>query len=181
MKAIMNTLEKEVLLRSICLFVFGLLALLIPEMLYKATIIIIVGFLAIMGLFNVVGALRTKGKNEPYLFPLLYSILLLILALIVYLYNKQLASLTVILIGIVLLLNGILDVFRYANGKEEVRQPANVLLIIGIIGIIAGVVVIINPFGSMIFLFRFVGFVLMAVSAGDVFFLKKDQVQLDEK
>lgn len=181
MKAIINTLEKEVLLRSIGLFVFGLLALFIPNMLFNATIIIIVGFLAIMGLFNLVGALRTKGKSEPYLFPLLYSILLLILALLVYLYNQQLASLTVILIGVVLLLNGTLDIFRYANGKEEIRQPVNALLIIGIVGVIAGVVVMINPFGSMMLLFRFIGIVLMIISAGDVFFLKKNKAKPNGK
>lgn len=181
MKTIIDTLEKEVLLRGICLFVFGLLALFIPDMLFNATVIIIVGFLAIMGLFNFVGALRTKGKNEPYLFPLLYSIFLVILALLVYLYNKQLASLTVILIGIVLLLNGTMDVFRFANGKEEIRQPAIALLVIGVIGIVAGIVAIINPFTSMMVLFRFVGIILMIVSAGDIFYMKKNKVQLNEK
>lgn len=173
MKEIIQTIRKETMIRSLCLIGFGLLALFIPRQLYKILVILIVGFLAVLGLFHLINSIQKKREGMPYVFSLIYSLILLVAALIIYLYNVQLASLSVVLLGILILLNGAGHIIRFTGGREYVNGPSTAIVVTGIIGIVAGVVVILNPFGTVLVLFRFIGAVLIFIGIADIYFWKK--------
>lgn len=173
MKEIIQTIRQETMIRSLCLIGFGLLAVIIPRQLFHLTVLIIVGFLAILGVFHLIGAIRKRHEEQSYIFTLIYSIFLLIAALIIYLYNVQLASLSVVLLGILILLNGVGHIIRYTNAKNYVNGPSTAIAVIGIIGVVAGVIVILNPFGTVLLLFRFIGAILIFIGIADIYFLKK--------
>jgi uncharacterized membrane protein HdeD (DUF308 family) len=111
-----------------------------------------------MGIFNLVSAFKNKvsGYNPTTGFAIFYFVC----ALLIWLFAKPIVSMLPILLGISFIIGGAMRLSQSLN----LRHYANVnwlpMLIYGVFMIVAGILLVINPFSSAMMFFRFFGIIL---------------------
>lgn len=172
MQQLYTTFRRYNWLQSIVSLALGVLLLLVPKIVTSAAIALIAAYIAIQGIIGLVAAIRA-GKDNPMQDNKMaegLSIGLIVVAVVFYLLAKPLLASLPFILGLILIFMGI---NRLVSGFSRNRTYVNVtpwsMAIYGALLIIAGIVLVINPFGTLMLLFRFFGGTLIAMVIIDFF------------
>ncbi|WP_430606249.1 HdeD family acid-resistance protein [Enterococcus sp. DIV0180] len=158
------------LVRAIIYIVLGVLIVINPRAVFNLIGYLITTYFCLLGIFNLFEDYKRKKQVGSWGFGLFSGIIFLILALVVLFFAPAIASILPILLGLAIICNGIFQLIMGLNMKSTPWLIYSVLLLIG------GIVLLFNPFASLLVLFQIFGVILivMGVSEAISFFkLKK--------
>ncbi|KRN28930.1 hypothetical protein IV38_GL001140 [Lactobacillus selangorensis] len=107
---------------------------------------------------------RATGDRNPYY----GGISLLILAVILLLFAKPLASLLPVVLGILLIVYGLQKLGFARRNQRFVNVTPWPAYVYGILVLLLGAVVLFHPFGSLLFLLRGVGIVMCIMAISEI-------------
>lgn len=180
MKNLVNQLTTFTLVKTLIYIVLGLLIVINPALFFTSITYIITGYLAILGIINIFQAIRLKDGNSIVNSSFIVGCMYLLFALIVLLFAKGIASFLPIFLGVLIVLNGLLQFNANNNSIREVnpRFRLGSMIYSGIL-VVAGLLIIFNPFGSLLLLFRIFGGILIFMGVSEItsyFILKRNGV-----
>lgn len=161
MRTLFNKLASHALLRAAAYIILGLLMLLFPAQVTSAIVYILAGWVAVLGILNIVSYLRSKGDGAT-MFDLVSGILQLVLAVMMIVFSKFLVSILPVFLGVLIIIGAagsLAQTIRY--GQIAGRQNILLLVLYGLL-LIGGIVVVFNPFQSALFLMQVFGAITIA-------------------
>ncbi|MFD1466081.1 HdeD family acid-resistance protein [Lapidilactobacillus mulanensis] len=170
MDNLVKNIKRNMWLRAILFIVFGLLIALNPGTFINFAINVIALYLVVMGVLNLVSGLKNRhAETSSMNSTMVMGIIELVGALFVWLFAKPLLGMLPFVIGIVLLIHGINYIMQVRNNKRYVNSSTLPSYVYGGLVIIAGIVMIFNPFGSLTLLFSIFGWLLVVMGIAEIF------------
>lgn len=163
----MDVMKKYAIFRCVFYLVLGLAMLIFPDTVVQIIIYILAAYAVISGIISLVSSRKAEGGSGS----LVGGILLIALGVCLFLFYKAIASILPIFVGVMMILIGIAQLAQ-AFGARQYTGKLNVFqLILGLLVLVGGVVGVLNPFGSLIILFRVFGALtlIMAVNEFSLF------------
>lgn len=172
---IRRNFQNHALLRAIIYILIGLAIAINPGGFFNFVGYLITGYLALIGLVNIFEDLKNRKNGGVFGVGLFSGIFFLILALIVWLFSKEIVSILPILLGLGIICNGLFQLVLGLNLKSTGWIIYSVILLV------LGFVLIFNPFKSVLLLFQAFGVILifMGVLEGFSFFKFKNSQMID--
>ncbi|WP_214691424.1 MULTISPECIES: DUF308 domain-containing protein [unclassified Exiguobacterium] len=167
MEAFIQRLERSTLWQAIIYFVLGVLILLYPRFFFDVMVYVIAGYLAIMGIWMIFQGLRRRQGGLPPTF--FMGLIYLILAAVVFFFAETLASLLPILIGALFLFGGIIRLIQALGYRQSMSGRWLWFLIGSLLWIGVGILMLTNPFSSLLVLFQLFGGILIAIAIMELF------------
>ncbi len=113
-------------------------------------------------MINILEAHKNKKQTGDWGFGLVSGIVFLIIALIVLVFASAIVSILPIILGLVIIANGLFELFFGLNTKSKGWSLYSVLLLIG------GLILLFNPFKSLMFLFQIFGAILIFMGISEI-------------
>lgn len=161
MDNLVKNIKHNIWLRAAIFVIIGLLVAFKPGLLIDWSIKILAIYLVVVGIISLVNGFKQPRVNGGLNATMTVGILELVGALLVWLFAKPLLAILPFVLGIGLLIHGI----NYAMQIRSQRQYVNVKpwpsYLYAILVIVAAVILIINPFGSLTLMFRVFGWLLV--------------------
>ncbi|MFD1901940.1 HdeD family acid-resistance protein [Enterococcus termitis] len=168
MNNVMEQLRKYALLRGIVYIIFGLLILFDPRSVFQLAVYFISAYIALMGVLNLYDGFKVKKATGTYGMSFLGGIILLVLAGIILVFAKGIVSILPIFLGLVIVIIGASRAMQAVNLRSYVNVNWLPMLIYSGILIVAGLVLIFNPFSSLLVLFQLFGGILVFMGIGEI-------------
>lgn len=144
------------LLNGIFLLIFGLLAVFNPGLTLKLILFYMGILLLVSGVFFIAGAIYRKGRQPTWGGWLVTGVIDLVMGLLFVFYTELVLQVIVIIFGLWIVVIGLFQVITYINLKDNLPNKY-FHLITGILALLFGVLLIINPFEGGNFLTILVG------------------------
>lgn len=164
MKDLLKKITGHIIIGAIISIILGLTLFIWPNEISKAIIYLLAAGVAIMGIVNIVSYIRTKESVGS----IVVGVIELILALILFIFTAQVGSLIGIILGIIIVITGVLNIVSSIDLKRMQVGSWIWILLLNIIVVIAGVVVIIDPFPSVLIFAQALGIILICKGIIDV-------------
>lgn len=148
----MNTLfrqfQRYTFLQAILYFITGILALMYPQQFSKWVIYLIAAYVAFLGLANLINAFKEKRRSNVVGLQFYIGIFLLIAALGILVLAKPLLTLTTVVLGIFILINGVMRIMQAFN-LRKMNYSFLPWVIYGLILVIVGLILMFNALASI--------------------------------
>lgn len=166
-------LQRFALLRFIILFIIGCLLIFRARQTFNGVIYFIAGYLAFLGLMNLWVTYREKQHQGVIGFGVTSGVLLVVAALAVLLLAKPLVSLVPIIFGVLFVIQGLTRLLTKPAGPRVVNRSLLPGKLFNLAIILAGILLIFNPFATFLLVARFVGVILIFLALDEAirFFL----------
>lgn len=151
------------LINGILAILFGLFAIFVPTETSLTVVKYFGAVLIIGGVFGLINAIQLMKKKYEYVSTLVSSIISILLGLFIVIYTHKSLELFAIIMGIWALILGLVQLF-IALKLPLAGNNKNVFIFNSIITLLFGLILLFNPFGSMVALVILVG--VMALIAG---------------
>lgn len=179
----MNDLVKKIgrhmILQSIISIVLGVLLIAWPQITTMTLIYLMGAYAAIAGLFDLINYYRNRHLTNFVDGDLIGGIFLLIIALIIFVFPRAVASVFTIIIGIMVLLSGIVNMVRALEAKKYDEKGWIAVFLLNIVVTSGGILIIINPFSSAVTLVLILGILTLTKGIVDLvsFFMLKNALE----
>ena len=147
--------KNHAILRAVIYIIFGIAIAINPSGFFNFIGYILASYLTLIGLINIFEDFKSKKGTGYWGLGLFSGIFLLFLALIVLLFAETIASVLPILLGLSIISNGAFQLVLGLNFKSLSWIIYSGLLIIG------GVLLLFNPFNSLLALLQIFGITLI--------------------
>ena len=148
--------------------VAGLCLLLFPQMTTSVVFWGLAGVLIFMGAISLITYFRVATAKAVSGDGMASGLLLIVLGLIVGFARKTIASLLPVVFGLVLFIGGVFKTQGAFDLKRMGDERWFVILIGALFSLITGLIVLINPFGTLLTLMRVMGAFLLAEGVQDL-------------
>lgn len=144
-----STLEKQLwglaIAQGVLAILFGVVALFWPGLTVALLIVLFGVFILVWGIVGIITSLTSIGKDKFWWLELIFSVLAL--GLSVYMLRNQLdaATIFVFFIGLTFLVRGVVDILEGLFDAAQTGGSRVFHIVVGIIGIIAGIVTLAYP------------------------------------
>lgn len=165
MKDIIKKYLKAQSVSAIVMLVIGLGLLIFPGF-FAQTVCYILGALAIA---FAVSSIISYIRSPIVFFPMGYGIALFIIGIVLISYHKQVISILPLGVGIYLVINGISELLRALEYKKSYGGNWNSVIIPACITLAFGIILVLFPFGSTMFMLRVIGAALIYCAAENLF------------
>lgn len=165
MENLRKTMNKNIII-SVITFLLGLIIFVKPDATIKSIAIIMGIILIIMGSGPIVDLIRSEEKKLS--FAIAPSIILYVIAFVLFFSPELLVSIIPILIGISLIMSSAYKLQNIYNIKKMGNVFNMWTLIITLIILVLGLLLIINPFGGALAITKVIGICLMVYSVLDI-------------
>lgn len=148
--------------------IFGLFLLFKPDAtvtFVSRTIAIILAFVCLFGLYKY---LTRENKTKKFDISIIYSLVSLITAIVVFFYPTIVKGFIPITIGILLILNTLLKIGSLKQLKKDKIKDFGVTLLLFIIMIILGIILVLDPLQTALNMFQFLGIILTFYAVLDI-------------
>lgn len=167
MSSVLEKLKKYAVLRGVIYIIFGLLILLNPRSIFQLTVYFVSAYIAIMGILNIIDGVKVKKATDTYGMSFMGGIVLLVIALFVLVFAKGIVSILPIFLGLAIAIAGIARAVQSVNLRQYVNVKWVPMLVYGLVLIVAGLVLMFNPFSSVLVLFQLFGGILIFMGIGE--------------
>jgi len=168
MNTVMKRIGSSILAQAIISLLLGLFLLLWPAA-TPTTLVIILGiYIAASGLFSVLGYFRQK-EEERKTTTLIGGIFLVIVAIVLFVVPTLIAAFFALIIGVFVVIGGIANIIRSFEIRKYGGFGWPAILVVNILIVIGGLLIVFNPFGSIILFVSILGIVLIANGAINLF------------
>lgn len=161
METLIKRLERSTFIQASLYVVIGLLVILFPRFFFDAIVYLVAAYFAIIGLIAIFQGVRQKRDGLPPGF--FMGIIYLLIALIVFFFAETLASLLPIFIGALFLFGGIIRLVQAVGFRRTMVNRWMYFMLSSLLWIVIGLVMLANPFDSLLVLFQLFGGFLIAV------------------
>ena len=168
MKNIRNNIP--VILLTLFEFAVGVLLLINPEAFTKAVIIIFGAILVVIGAIYLVRVLRdkTEGVSGITMTMALVSLIVGILCIVFPSMVMSLFLVAAIIYGVILIVSGVYKAKSYTDAKKADSPLPAISLISALLSVALGILIVLNPFGTVRALFTFAAIFLIVEAALDL-------------
>lgn len=175
MNSLFKTMHRYAIIRSIAFVLLGIALFLMPNKSFDVLVYLLVGYNFLLGLVNLVGALKNKTSNGMQM-PLV--VFYFLFAIVLLLFAKPIASIFSIFLGFAIIIGGTTRATQALNLRNKyVNVSWLPMFLFGSILIIAGLVILFKPFATQLLLFRFLGFTMIVAGISElVAFIKLKQL-----
>ncbi|MCR5088904.1 MAG: DUF308 domain-containing protein [Oscillospiraceae bacterium] len=142
-----------------------------PEKFTRSVIIFFGIIMLIIGAGNLIQALRTRVDGAPDSYMMIAAAADLIIGIVLTLGNKFVYGIfpvVAVIYGIFLIIVGIHKLRVYRGLKREGFMPPILSLVSGLSAIVLGILIVLNPFGTVETLWKFAGVVLIGEAVLDL-------------
>lgn len=161
METFINRLERSTLVQAGIYILLGVLILLYPRFFFDVLVYVIAGYLGVVGLWMLFQGLRQRQGGLPPTF--FMGVIYVILAVVVFFFAEILASLLPILIGALFLFGGVIRLIQAFGYRRTIEGRWIWFLVGSLIWIGVGLLMLLNPFDSLLILFQLFGGILIAI------------------
>lgn len=166
-----KNVKTDIIYVSAGIIVTGILFVIFPGTDIKTICYIIAGILAILGIVKLITYFKRDRMEIFSSYDLVTAAVMLVLAIYIGAKPDTMAHVVNVLIGLVMIADGFLkvqhtiDLLRIKNGKWII------MMIAAVIGLAAGVTVLLNPFDTWSRLMIFAGILFMVMGAANIVFV----------
>lgn len=168
MKDAIKRISAHVIVQSVISILLGLFLLFWPQFTTIAIVYVLAGYLAVIGIIGVISYVRNKDKTSFVDGDLIGGVCELLLAVVMFIFPKVIAGAFSMLLGILVVLNGVLNMGRALEIKKYGMKAWIAVFVLNILITIAGVFIIINPFASTVTFVQVLGILLLVKGAVDL-------------
>lgn len=155
--------EKNMLFSTVITLILGLILAYSPE----GSIKVITGIIALMflliGILQLVDYIKQSKLEKMMSLSLILGILLTAVGVYLFINLESLANFITTLIGIAILIKSLFKL-QYAFNIRDISDKWFYNLIVGVVGIILGIVLLVNPFSSAKLFLRIIGIIFVVGS-----------------
>jgi len=164
--------------QGVLAILFGILALFWPGLTVALLIVLFSVFVLVWGVVGVIVGLSSIGTNKFWWVELLFSVLAVGLAVFMLRNPVDTAAIFIILIGVTFLVRGVIDVLEGLFDTDRGGDARSFAVVAGVIGIIAGVVVLLYPVSAGVAVVWVVGLYAVLYGALSIGFALRAQKNL---
>lgn len=161
MESMIARLERSTLIQAIVYIVLGGLILGYPRLFFDTIVYLVSGYFLLLGLWALFQGFRQRMNGLPPTF--FVGLLYLLFALLLVFFAPALASLLPLLLGILFLFGGLIRLIQALGFRRTMPGRWSWFLVGSLIWIGVGLLLILNPFASLLVLFQLFGGVLIAI------------------
>ena len=172
MEEFMKKMNQYDLLRGVLATILGLVIIWRPGMVFNGIVYIIAAYFALMGLLILYTALREKDHLAGSYAP---GILLLLVALAVIVLAKPIVAFIPFLLGLFVVIGGVRQLLQEIQLNRQGLAGTG-WFIFAILMIIAGAVLLLNPFKSVLLMFRIFGVIAVIVGISTMIRYRQQRV-----
>ncbi len=163
-----RSIRNRMLLTAAGCFALGMALLLFPDMFLTMICYIIGALLIAWGVLGILGCLRDHVARTG---TLLVSVIAAGTGIFVISQPRTISSILPIVVGLILLIDGIVNV-RHGIGLRQFGDRASTsVLVLGVITVVFGLVILINPYSTAEWTFRLIGIALVYSGLSDFIIL----------
>lgn len=159
--------------------VLGLLLLIRPQLLTNLVFNVCGAGLCVFGVLNVLRYFLHKDPYEGFNWELCLGLVLLTCGIVLIVFKNALLSLLPLVFGLVLLLGGIIKLQAAFNMRRMMYARWYLTMIAAVVSGALGIVIIVNPFGTLLTLLRVIGGALCVEAIEDLASLKSYREVID--
>lgn len=162
MKRFAELVSSSLIVQAVLSILLGLLLAIMPQTTVITVVYLLAAYLAVTGIVSLVTYARHRKDVGGSQSVLATGILLIIIALVVFIFPEAVAGVFSLILGILLALSGITNAVRSFELKKYGGSSWIGTLIISAAVAIGGVVIIVNPFDSTVTFVLVLGILLIA-------------------
>lgn len=147
-RSAIDTVRSNVAIQAALCVAFGLLLIIMPGTAALTVVRLLGIFFLLSGVASLFSYFHKGGSQEGSTSVLILGIVYLVCALIVFIFTKPIASVLSFILGILLVIGGVVNIFRSLNLREFGGCTWIIMLVISCIVAAGGVLITINPFGA---------------------------------
>lgn len=178
----LTVLEKQLwgfgIAQGVLAILFGILALFWPALSVGLLILFFGVFVLLWGIFGIVVSLVSIGINKFWWLELIFSVLALGLAVYILRNPIETALVFVFFFGITFLVRGVVDLLEGLFDPSKAGESRWFHIILGVIGVIAGIITLSNPVSAGAAIVWIVGLYAVLYGALGIAFAVRAQKEL---
>lgn len=159
---IRTNFQRYALLRSVIYIIAGLAIIINPTAVFHFIGYLITAYFVLLGILNLLEANKNRKQTGSWGFGLISGIVFFILALIVWVFAAAIVSILPVILGIVIILKSLFQLFVGLNTRSKGWSAYSILLLIG------GLILLFNPFKSVMVLFQLFGGLLIFMGISEI-------------
>lgn len=168
MGSFLKAVRSNMLAQAVVSIVLGLLLAFWPGITTITIVYMLAFYFAVAGAASLIAYFRTGGARSGSAGVLVNGILLLVVALIVFLFPVAVAGFFSLILGILLLIGGIVNVVRAIELRRYATGTWAIALVVSLLVAIGGIVIIANPFSSTVAFVLVLGVLLIVKGIFDL-------------
>lgn len=159
---IRTNFQRYALLRSAIYIIAGLAIVINPTAVFHFIGYLITAYFVLLGILNLLEANKNRKQMGAWGFGLISGIAFFILALIVWVFAAAIVSLLPVILGLVIILKSLFQLFVGLNTRSKGWSAYSILLLVG------GLILLFNPFKSVMILFQLFGGLLIFMGISEI-------------
>lgn len=159
---IRTNFQRYALLRSAIYIIAGLAIVINPTAVFHFIGYLITAYFVLLGILNLLEANKNRKQTGAWGFGSISGIAFFILALIVWVFAAAIVSLLPVILGLVIILKSLFQLFVGLNTRSKGWSAYSILLLIG------GLILLFNPFKSVMVLFQLFGGLLIFMGISEI-------------
>lgn len=168
MKSFLEALRSNMLAQAVTSIALGIFLAFWPGVTILTVVYLLALYLAVSGVASLVAYFRSSGARYRSAGVLANAILLLVLALLVFLFPEAVGGFFSFILGILLTIGGIVNAVRSVELRVYQGSTWVVTLILSAIIAIGGLVIIVNPFATTAMFVLVLGVLLIVKGVADL-------------
>ena len=168
MKSFLEALRSNMLAQAVTSIALGIFLAFWPGVTILTVVYLLALYLAVSGVASLVAYFRSSGARYRSAGVLANTILLFVLALLVFLFPEAVGGFFSFILGILLTIGGIVNAVRSVELRAYQGSTWVVTLILSAIIAIGGLVIIVNPFATTAMFVLVLGVLLIVKGVADL-------------
>ena len=156
------------IITAIIYILFGIVLAVFPTTAVNILGYMLGGVMIFAGAVKILLYVKENSQDNYYSNDLMIGIIVVVIGLFIVFKIKTILSVIPFLFGFVVLANGSMKLQNVLNLKKAGYKNWMTMLIVSLLGIVLGIVLIIKPFSSELFLFRIVGICFIYSGVTDI-------------
>ena len=168
MKSFLEALRSNMLAQAVTSIALGIFLAFWPGVTILTVVYLLALYLAVSGIASLVAYFRSSGARYRSAGVLANAVVLLVLALLVFLFPEAVGGLFSFILGILLTIGGIVNAVRSVELRAYQGSTWIVTLILSAVIAIGGLVIIVNPFATTAMFVLVLGVLLIVKGIADL-------------
>ena len=168
MKSFLEALRSNMLAQAVTSIALGIFLAFWPGVTILTVVYLLALYLAVSGIASLVAYFRSSGARYRSAGVLANAVVLLVLALLVFLFPEAVGGFFSFVLGILLTIGGIVNAVRSVELRAYQGSTWVVTLILSAVIAIGGLVIIVNPFATTAMFVLVLGVLLIVKGVADL-------------
>lgn len=168
MKSLLETLRSNMLVQAIMSILLGILLAFWPGITIVTVVYLLALYLAVAGVASLIAYFRSKGARYRSAGVLANAIVLLVMAVLVFLFPEVVGGFFSLILGILLTIGGVVNAVRSVELRAYQGSMWVAMLVLSVIIAIGGIIIIANPFTTSAMLVLVLGVLLIVKGVDDL-------------